>query len=437
MRKHHPQYAKPITPPTGCEGYIPHTMATVLLVVIVATKAAVVYDTITLFRKEYDPVLIAGTVLDVFFLVAWSVLWFFFTVKQSWDFDILPMTPLPIEDCHIRTVSNGHISSEHNNSQNSANLTSERPVLKPVEISIPAHNQILYSSPDNVSTPTASPAESGEARTSSGVLRKSTDNSKKSTTPRVTFDETIPDDSPGNMDKDAVQRRKKKRSKSWNDQEGKRSSYPGVLRSHSEDSPVSSASPQYARPRSMGFFGDIPLQETPENTLTRNYRSSLRNRCNQYYNNEDDIPSPKLSREPLRHSTSRLPSSSREDLNYPDSYELSDYSHVRNQVASRNDAVPRQPPQFRLKERTRNSSSPERKPTQNKQYLLPGGRSYVDTLQLNGKVRMDPSAGHSELNRDIKILDKPTLGRRDSALPSSNETSSNDSGDANVLCSQV
>ena len=79
-------------PPTGCQGYFPHTIATASLVLFVGLRGAMVYDSVTVYRNFSHPIALASIVFDVSYMLIWISLWFCFTIKQEWSFKILAFT---------------------------------------------------------------------------------------------------------------------------------------------------------------------------------------------------------------------------------------------------------------------------------------------------------------------------------------------------------
>ena len=53
-----------------------------------------------------------------------------------------------------------------------------------------------------------------------------------------------------------------------------------------------SVHPEREKKVRRNIFGDFELSDTPENTLKRNYRNSLRSKCGQYYRNSREFTSP-------------------------------------------------------------------------------------------------------------------------------------------------
>ena len=67
-------------PPTGCQGYFPHTLATASLVLFVALRGPMVYDSVTIYRNLNHTIALASIIFDVSYMLIWISLWFCLTV---------------------------------------------------------------------------------------------------------------------------------------------------------------------------------------------------------------------------------------------------------------------------------------------------------------------------------------------------------------------
>nr|KAG5685494.1 hypothetical protein BaRGS_034190 [Batillaria attramentaria] len=79
---------------SGCQGYVPHSCAMAALVVFAVCKGPVIYDLVNLYRPTTDRLVLTGLVCEVCYMVLWIALWFCLTVKQRWQFRILDYVPL-------------------------------------------------------------------------------------------------------------------------------------------------------------------------------------------------------------------------------------------------------------------------------------------------------------------------------------------------------
>ena len=79
---------------SGCQGYVPHSCAMAALVALAAFKGPVIYDLVSLYRPTQDRLVLTGLVCEVCYMVLWIALWFALTVKQRWQFRILDYVPL-------------------------------------------------------------------------------------------------------------------------------------------------------------------------------------------------------------------------------------------------------------------------------------------------------------------------------------------------------
>ncbi|XP_013385491.1 uncharacterized protein LOC106155296 [Lingula anatina] len=92
-----------------CEGYIPHTAAMVMMVLSLACKGPVFYDYVTTYRMTGDPLILTCIVMDAMYMMAWMILWFVFTLKQTWKFAI--RQPGNAKNS-VYTIHNSHIETQ-------------------------------------------------------------------------------------------------------------------------------------------------------------------------------------------------------------------------------------------------------------------------------------------------------------------------------------
>ncbi|PVD30709.1 hypothetical protein C0Q70_09984 [Pomacea canaliculata] len=79
---------------SGCQGYVPHSCAMAALVVFAFCKGPVIYELVALYRPTSDRLVLIALVCEVCYMVLWIALWFGLTVKQRWQFRILDYVPL-------------------------------------------------------------------------------------------------------------------------------------------------------------------------------------------------------------------------------------------------------------------------------------------------------------------------------------------------------
>ena len=425
---------KPSPPPTGCEGYVPHTAATVALVLFVTSRAPLVYDGVTIYRKTGNTICLASIVWDVCYMLVWIITWFCFTIKQTWEFKIRTIIP-PVQRGEVYMIRNDLSSepvvtvtgpmterdeSDHGGSHQ-MNVTNA---------SIEHHREHPVESPPLV--PPHSPA---------GVMKKGGDRKNHNT--RVTFEAETSLDNPKLAEQPLIiergQPRRRSKERSSNDtpsRKRKRKADSERITNNNEGFEMDEPYATPVRTQSARASKSDPdgLEFTPENTLVRNYRHSIRDKCGQYYRRSDEFAAP-----PAAQSSPVLPPRRRSDKPHreppaPPRGSKDDLvvhrqpSPVRSS-GPRSLSPARPPPMERP-----SSTNPYPKPPPRKPIIVepkPNKHAFDDLH--------DPRRSHSprDLMRELKIVNnKPDIGRRDSALPSSNETSSNESGE-NVLCSQV
>ncbi len=534
-------------PPTGCQGYFPHTIATASLVLFVALRGAMVYDSVTVYRNLSHNVALASIVFDVSYMLIWISLWFCFTIKQEWSFKILAFRfPTGLSLSEIYTIQNDHTLSTNslNGPLPNGHVTTGAADGENEEDPIPKKKKKARPILADISNPQFPGFETGLGSPTS-ALRKSGERKQNRVTFEDSRDETdgadallraAPErsscqDAAGSDQGSAAQpagssggrsgtphgtpvnaKRKFKRELAARihgtdgDAENGDSSQPPV----SSDVPGVSTEPMDDEPRrkvNRNIFGDFELSETPENTLKRNYRNSLRSKCGQYYRDSREFSSPPAAqsspvlppRRVSRERTSRTESPNRAsqgsgwpkaeppEKSHPRNYSPGRPLHKRERLPSpdrkaafsyTNPVVTTETSSFDDLSRSSsnlppNSSFSSGLHSQNSEsfpqlparvgkvshpnlsvqsssprisvelppHLQPRATRNSDItnskrLQPRRRVPPFPANTTAPPNREIQVVkSKPDMGRRDSALPSSNETSSNDSQD--VLCSQV
>ena len=319
--------------PTGCQGYFPHTIATVSLVVFVALRGPMVYDSVTVYRNFNHPIALASIVLDVSYMLIWISLWFCFTIKQEWSFKILAFTvhsSISVSD--IFTIQNDHIRESTNslngplpNGHVGSGIAAENKKSKKKKSKASADQSFDSNSQYpgfeiGLGSPTSALRKSGERKQN-----------------RVTFEDSRDEnDGPNAMLRNGPERSSKERDRpaqGSNDGGGRGSTPQGTpvnlkrklkrelaarihnaetVREDNNDGPNDGDSTRDVHPErkiSRNLFGDFELSETPENTLKRNYRNSLRSKCGQYYRNSREFTSPPAAQSspvlPSKHATEK------------------------------------------------------------------------------------------------------------------------------------
>ena len=524
-------------PPTGCQGYFPHTMATASLVLLVGLRGAMVYDSVTVYRNFNHPIALASIVFDVSYMLIWISLWFCFTIKQEWSFKILAFTihsSISVSD--IFTIQNDHITESTNSLNGSlpnchATIGVDDAVKKPKK-----KKKSKATADQSFESNSQYPGFEVGLGSPTSALRKSGERKQN----RVTFEDSRDEnDGPNAMLRTATERSSRERDKQPDQMStgsgGSRGSTPqgtpvNLRRKHKRElaarihnGEVSKEESLYPNKRNdreskqsvhperenkvrRNIFGDFELSDTPENTLKRNYRNSLRSKCGQYYRNSREFASPPAAQSspvlPAKHtadsssvressphrtyqSSGDLPSISppvrpttrhsspgrppvtkerhpspprtaytsfsnpalNENNVYNDSSRstnnnsrTSSYSSGLQSMDSR--SYPQLPPYHGTQSYSNaafQSNPPHSRPVDVPSHLpprAPQNAAAKHARQHSSRGVPQVSRTKTAPNREIQIVgSKPEMGRRDSALPSSNETSSNDSQD--VLCSQV
>lgn len=78
----------PKTYPVCCEGYSPHIAAILMLILMVAAKAPLLYDQMILYQKHFKTITLVCIIIDVAYLFAWILLWLALTLKREWAFKV-------------------------------------------------------------------------------------------------------------------------------------------------------------------------------------------------------------------------------------------------------------------------------------------------------------------------------------------------------------
>ena len=68
--------------------YLPHGFALFSILIYVACNAPIMYDYVSVYTQMHNQILIVHLTACVIYMLLWIILWFLFTVKQSWNFKI-------------------------------------------------------------------------------------------------------------------------------------------------------------------------------------------------------------------------------------------------------------------------------------------------------------------------------------------------------------
>ena len=396
----------------GCHGYAPHCVAAAALVALVALRAPLVYDCVAVYRATGHALLLAVTVVDAVYMLCWIGTWTALTVKQTWAFHV---DQSAVVTRHAPAVArgNGHVTRRSD---------------------------------------ALSPATSS--------LRKSTERRHHATSPRVTFTDAM-GAPPGGEEESGGRERGRDE---------------GVVRragarAAAKPRPLSDSSLDQGQPRCW-----LDWAATPDNTLTRDYRHSIRHKCDEYYRHSVEGASP-----PAAHSSPVTMRRQRQLMlppmvhSAPAAVGLDGYArqHGLSPIEAAADGLPpyatvrrRRPPAESTpeiadaKRHNRTLSGFYGAPAKpRRSFATQNVRAQATMLATTAPGHAAPDAGPARpgilrlapvsppagkpprpraapsILKSGGVTRKPELYRRDSALPSSNETSSNDSSD--VLCSQV
>ncbi|KAK2158397.1 hypothetical protein LSH36_171g05016 [Paralvinella palmiformis] len=263
--------------------YGPHAMASVMLLLVILCRGAIVYDYVIVYRKTGFPLILACIVMDAVYMVSWIAMWFAFTLKQNWNFRIM-LARYVVATTSKATRSGGGAAKRESTSSGAASASAEKSDGCQLDGSTDVHNV--------------------------GVLKKSKPK-RKTSTQRVKFDESAENDvKDGNEAATDGEHGSRDTSGGERDGDGKNKATGapskltnGNLRRVNSDST--------SRHRRHGRQEDYLTESTPENTLTRNYRHSIRDQCGLYFRMSRD-----LSPAPAAHS-SPVPFEKRQDRNAP------------------------------------------------------------------------------------------------------------------------
>ncbi|ETN83675.1 hypothetical protein NECAME_07280 [Necator americanus] len=108
-------YSRPPNRELCCDGYAPHTLAIVLLVLIVVVRAPTIYALMILYQHEEKPLLLTCIIVDVVYLFTWILLWLMLTLKREWSFNVAHK----VHQIYAlqKGLATGHIKGNENPSQ--------------------------------------------------------------------------------------------------------------------------------------------------------------------------------------------------------------------------------------------------------------------------------------------------------------------------------
>ncbi|EPB79360.1 hypothetical protein ANCCEY_01519 [Ancylostoma ceylanicum] len=108
-------YSRPPSRELCCDGYAPHTVAIVLLVLIVVVRAPTIYALMILYQHEEKPLLLTCIIVDVVYLFTWILLWLMLTLKREWSFNVAHK----VHQIYAlqKGLATGHIKGNENPSQ--------------------------------------------------------------------------------------------------------------------------------------------------------------------------------------------------------------------------------------------------------------------------------------------------------------------------------
>ena len=285
---------EPVAAPTRCHGYTQHATAIVFLLTLVGLRLPVVFDLLTIYRKTGSGCgqILACIVADVTYTLFWIVLWFGFTVKQSWDFKVILMKPALLDSdcpCQDQSSTNPRISEPATMGDNRSNVTralSDYCVTSSgsgpeLEVTTNSDPNRIQPHPIILHIPCSTDHKQFSCLTRGNVeIRHNVENipqyidawSEPST--NICRYSWAP---PTDREPDFVD------CQSSNNGRDRRNSYqPGRSNVARYSNPVSRAEFEYRAPQqiqnNMAAYGN-----TPENTLTRGYYYSIRDKCGQYF----------------------------------------------------------------------------------------------------------------------------------------------------------
>lgn len=81
-------YLKRIATSAACSVYAPHFLALVSIVLYIGITTPIMYDYITVYTISSNRIFILHIICSVLYMLFWTILWLFFTVKQDWIFHV-------------------------------------------------------------------------------------------------------------------------------------------------------------------------------------------------------------------------------------------------------------------------------------------------------------------------------------------------------------
>ncbi|XP_041368578.1 uncharacterized protein LOC121382955 [Gigantopelta aegis] len=308
-RKHHSEsYIKQtIIVHSGCSGYVPHSCAVGALVLMAVCKGPILYDMVSAYRATKDPLILSSVVSEVVYMIMWIALWFGLTIKQKWKFRILDYVPLGQPVFMINTNSKENIMKNPSfDNDRQSDSSSDRPRSRQQIESPPGYFEALANidgSDENERTHSDDSTEEFDNANSDsqltlpngGVMRKS--KLRKNGGQRVTFDESVrrtvsSEEGSLGRSRTPVGGRPAQDSKRVN----------VTVDVHSGDgervrtpTPVQHTDTRAEKPQNNTSVANndavVRRQNSSKDTLNKEYRNSIRNKCGEYYGNVNDLSS--------------------------------------------------------------------------------------------------------------------------------------------------
>ncbi|CAH1782723.1 unnamed protein product [Owenia fusiformis] len=456
----HSAYVKPANEvQSSCLGYLPHIVATVMLLLMAAGKSPLVYDYVSVYRETYDSLMLACMIADVSFMLLWVLMWFGFTLKLNWVFKVS-------NGAFIEPKTNLVCGSHGEQLKPQSQQATEEVALATDAANRQSSNHTIavVAETNEDSLDSSDQPESSQLLHQNATQRLKQSKLNKAPNQRVTFE-----------DDDTKLKRVANGVRPPTTGEGSDVRAAGSRR-------VTGGSCQELSATSPNFIGT----STPENTLTRQYRHSLRSKCGQYFYSDENLGACIPEEEDnfnhnamsQRNSIARasfprtvptvMPQRNSSGSNYAQ-YNISNpnintnhlYGNYGNpallhQYASNmNQMQQMQAPALPPKRGTKRNYSDDIVGNNNEGFYenivrnVPVGKSPNPKLGYAGaNASMAVPKRHPMYDRlpdpprELKIVmrGKQNIGRRDSAnysLTSSQETSSTESESPNMLCSQV
>ncbi|XP_052770914.1 uncharacterized protein LOC128210603 [Mya arenaria] len=425
-KRHHPEtYRKQTMIVHGsCQDYRTHTAAVVSLITLGLLRGPILYDMVTLYRETRDSLLLTCLVLEVVYMVFWILLWTILTIKQQWQFRILDYVPLnePIfmisNDTIVKSASyHGGSIELHTVGQKKrpsslpSELTASESGFGDANSSEDEKERYEISLPPLAEVPGANLANSRRKGSTHSLDRRS--RSRRNGNQRVTFHDTVKRSTSTDSELYARNKRHLNTSVEIHGRQDVRGR---------ELTPLEIAILRSRRPGSRHSIG------TPEQAET----APLNNAIERKQNSFSDLGAGSDYSSDRSRTSRPTPDSSIEynDLTIKNDYALGARNNLKSSnmetQTNNNDANNSGPRMLSspVKKISSSQSSPLKEPLQ----------TIVNNINKSDRHHLSPRPlDYIENKKDIG------LARRDSAnysLTSSQETASNDSDQAQQMCSQ-